>query len=98
MTITLKLADMYNYCAHRVFHAELPTLADFQTFCLLSVWTPPAGRFDTFSGYDIRYFIPGGQETILQAGGSEFFRLTSAEVFAMGPQQQIMVQVRKNHD
>lgn len=69
-------------------------LVEIQSFCVICVWTPPPGRFDAFSGYDVRYFIPEtGEELIVNTEESEFFQLTTPETFALGPAAQIMVQV-----
>ena len=64
-------------------------------FCMVTVWSPPEGdRFDFFSGYDIRYYIEGSDnEVIASKESSDFFHPTTADIIALGPQDQILVQV-----
>lgn len=77
-----------------VHFTELPSPIDVQSFCVVCVWTPPSGRFDTYSGYDVRYFNDNtGEEIVVNTDESEFFQLTSLDVFSLGPQDQIMMQV-----
>lgn len=63
--------------------------------CAVTVWSPPDGRFDIFAGYDVRFFTED-MEVIENKGGNEFFHVTSPEIFALGPQAAILVQVSRN--
>ena len=72
----------------------LPYVSQVQSFCVISLWSPPPGRFDLFAGYDIKYFDPDSdREIVVNADRSEFYRVTEPEIFELGPENQLMVQV-----
>lgn len=72
----------------------LPIPSSTLCLCSICVWGPPEGRFDLLPGYDIRYFIPGSDsELILSVDETRFYTLTTDEVFSLGPEDQILVQV-----
>ena len=75
-------------------NVELPTPNAVETFCTVCVWDPPPGtRFDQLSGYDVRYTNSAGEEIIVNREGNNFFQLTSGDVFNLGAQDDINVQV-----
>ena len=67
---------------------------DVETFCTVCVWDPPPGmRFDQISGYDVRYTNSDGAEIIVNRKQNNFFQLTAGDVFDLGAQDDINVQV-----
>lgn len=63
-------------------------------FCSVTVWSPPPRPFDVYTGYDVHYSIPDGGEVIFNKQVDEFFQLVTEDVRLLGPQEQILVQVR----
>lgn len=76
-------------------YAALPTPSEVMSFCIISVWSPPPAPFDIYSGYDVRYSMPGGGEMMFSRRVTEFFQLITEDVLSMGPQEQLVVQVYK---
>ena len=72
----------------------LPFPVELQSFCAICLWKPSPGRFDSFVGYDIRYFnSETNAEIVTSTEESEFYKVTAPEVFELGQQDQLMVQV-----
>lgn len=60
----------------------------------MCAWGPPEGRFDLLAGYDVRYFIPlSDSELVVSLSPRTFHEVTSPEVFTLGPEEEILVQV-----
>ena len=65
------------------------------SLCPITVWGPPRGPFGDYTGYDLRYFIPDGNEMVINKLGNEFFQLVTDEVRSLGPLEDMLVQVHR---
>ena len=73
----------------------LPVPGEMLSLCPITVWGPPRGPFGDYTGYDLRYFIPDGNEMVINKLGNEFFQLVTDEVRSLGPLEDMLVQVHR---
>ena len=73
----------------------LPVPGEMLSLCPITVWGPPRGPFGDYTGYDLRYFLPDGNEMVINKRGNEFFQLVTDEVRSLGPLEDILVQVHR---
>ena len=71
----------------------LPVPGEVLSLCPITVWGPPRGPFGDYTGYDLRYFVPDGNEMVINKRGNEFFQLVTDEVRSLGPLEDMLVQV-----
>lgn len=76
---------------------ELPVPIEVIAFCsgleLVTVWNPPHGRIDMYTGYDVRHSNPKAGEVIYNNDEDQFFHAIIPDVKVLGLPHQVFTQV-----